>query len=127
MNEYILIPNKIKTDTKIPSGAKLLYGDILYLSHIEGYCFATNGYFGKMYSVHDNSIRNWINSLKDNNYINVSFSSKMNKTHRKLIPTKNCGGGYKKLWDNPTKICTHINKSYNYKKKINKRKSKVVI
>lgn len=127
MSEYILIPNKIKTDPNISAGAKLLYGDILYLSKKEGYCFATNGYFSKIYSVHENSIRNWINSLKKNNYIHISFKSKMNKTSRKITPTKNCGGGYKKLEVDPTKICTHINKSYNYKKKINKRKSKVVI
>ena len=108
MNNYILIPNDIKTSS-IPPGAKILYGDILCLSK-GGYCFASNKYFAKTYNVHTNSISNWITSLKENKFINAKY------------PTIECGKKHKKLLKGHTKIYEHNNKRDEYK-----RKTKVVI
>ena len=91
MKNYILIPNEIKK-SNIPSGAKILYGDILYLSKKLGYCHASNNYLAKEHNVHKNSIINWINCLKKNKHINVLYSGdKQNLTLRKIYPTSKCG------------------------------------
>jgi len=121
MNNYILIPNDIKT-SDIPPGAKILYGDILYLSNLSGYCFASNNYFSKEYNVHNNSITNWIKSLKDNKYIITKYSQDdKGRKVRKIFPSKKCGSEHKKMWK-------EHKKNYNYKAKTKtKTKTKVVI
>lgn len=114
MNNYILIPNNIKK-SNIPAGAKILYGDILYLSKLNGYCHASNSYFAKEHSVHRNSIISWINCLKKNKHINVLYrGDKQNLTLRKIYPTSKCGN---------TKNNDHRSKS----KSKTKTKTKVVI
>jgi len=121
MNNYILIPNDIKTSS-IPSGAKILYGDILCLSK-RGYCFSSNKYFAKTYNVHTNSISNWITSLKENKFINAKYGKDdKGRSVRKLYPTIECGKKHKKLLKGHTKIYEHNNKRDEYK-----RKTKVVI
>ena len=71
--KYILIPESVKLNKKIPPGAKLLFGDILSLSKGKGYCFASNKRDGK-------SVR----KVYTKNCVGV---------HKKLssTDTKNCG------------------------------------
>ena len=122
-NKYVLIPNDVKLDTRIPPGAKILYGDILYLSLKSGYCFASNKYFGELYNVHVNSISSWIKSLKQFKYIYAEYTKDENgRSLRRIYPTKKCGSKHKKLWEVHTENCEHMNKKYKYK-----RKTKVVI
>ena len=117
MNNYILIPNDIKK-SKIPPGAKILYGDILYLSKTFGYCYASNNYFASEYNVHANSICNWVKCLKESKFINTKYDKDdKGRKVRKMYPTSKCGSLHKKLW----KVHT---KNYDYKNKI---KTKVVI
>jgi len=99
---YILIPNEIKK-SNISPGAKILYGDILYLSKLSGYCHASNKYFAKEYNVHKNSIINWVNCLREKKYINVVYSKdEKNQTLRKIYPTSKCGNA--KNYDHRTRI-----------------------
>lgn len=86
MNNYIIIPNDIKT-SDIPAGAKLLYGDILSMSKNTGFCYASNDYFKNEYKVHRNSIINWIKFLKKQGFVNVFYEKDMKgKIHRKIYP-----------------------------------------
>ena len=117
MNNYILIPEDIKI-SKIPSGAKILYGDILYLSKSGGYCFASNNYFANIYSVHVNSISNWLKSLRDSKFISARYGKDdRGRSVRRLYPMNVCDVGRKKTWK-------AYSKNYNYK---TKTKTKVVI
>ena len=47
---YAIIPAEVRYSNLKPN-AKLLYGEITALSSKEGYCFATNNYFAKLYNV----------------------------------------------------------------------------
>jgi len=97
MSKYILIPEEVKINKNISPGAKILYGDILYLSKKNGYCFAGNDYFSKMYNVHSNSITNWVKSLKENNLISTKYQKdEKGRSTRRLYPTKSVARNIKK-------------------------------
>ena len=56
----------------VPS-AKLLYGEITALCNEKGYCWATNDYFSKLYSVSKRTISTWIKSLCNAGYISAEL------------------------------------------------------
>ena len=62
---YILIPSEVITNSKLTDGAKLLYGEILFLSSKKDYCFATNDYFAKLNSVSKRTVNNWLFELRN--------------------------------------------------------------
>ncbi|EPD09379.1 DnaD and phage-associated domain protein [Lacticaseibacillus paracasei subsp. paracasei Lpp70] len=73
MNErpsyYAIIPAGVRYDKQLPQGAKLLYSEITALSNKNGYCWASNDYFAKLYSVSNRTIKSWLKCLEDNSYI----------------------------------------------------------
>ena len=70
-NYYAIIPAIVRYDENLTPNAKLLYGEITALCNRQGYCFATNEYFAQLYNVSIKSISNWINTLKNKNYIKI--------------------------------------------------------
>lgn len=70
---YAVIPWAVRYDSNIIPNAKLLYGEITALCNERGYCFATNDYFSRLYSVSKRTISTWIKSLCDAGYISAEF------------------------------------------------------
>lgn len=68
-NYYAIIPANVRYDEKLTDGAKLLYGEITALSNEKGYCWASNGYFAKLYSKDRSTIKRWIKQLEERGYI----------------------------------------------------------
>ena len=66
MNEspsyYAILPPDVRYDKQLPQGAKLLYSEITALSNKNGYCWASNDYFAKLYSVSNSTIQSWLKS-----------------------------------------------------------------
>ena len=60
---YAIIPAAVRYDQELPAGAKLLYGEITALCGKEGYCWASNGYFAKLYGTDKGTISRWIRKL----------------------------------------------------------------
>lgn len=66
---YAVIPADVRYDENIPPNAKLLYGEISALIGAEGFCYATNSYFMKIYGFSDPTISRLISSLEQHGYI----------------------------------------------------------
>lgn len=124
MNRYIIIPDKLKVDSSVIPSAKLLYGDIVLLTNKQGYCFATNRYFGKVYGVGVSSITKWVKSLKDSGYIKIKYFKNKSISNREIYITQKCEGYSKNMTDPLSQKSQHNNTSYNNQ---NKRKVKVMI
>lgn len=69
-NYYSIIPATVRYDKDLKPNEKLLYGEITSLCNKNGYCYATNEYFAKLYDVHKNTISTWISNLQRKDYIN---------------------------------------------------------
>jgi len=68
---YSIIPATVRYDEKLSSSEKLLYGEISALINMHGTCFASNGYFARLYDVSTRTVTRWITALKDRGHIEV--------------------------------------------------------
>ena len=68
-NYYSVIPADVRYDKELTANAKLLYGEISALCSKNGKCWATNGYFAKLYNTTPRTISKWITSLISKGYI----------------------------------------------------------
>lgn len=66
---YAIIPADVRYDDSIPANAKLLYGEISALIGTEGFCYATNAYFMKIYGFSDPTVTRLITQLEKAGYI----------------------------------------------------------
>lgn len=86
-NFYAIIPASVRYDSNLKPNAKLLYGEITALCNQEGYCWASNHYFSKLYNVSRETISRWISQLNKYNHINVIIENEdiTNKKRRIYI------------------------------------------
>lgn len=66
---YAIIPADVRYDESIPPNAKLLYGEISALIGKDGFCYASNSYFMKLYGFSDPTISRLISQLEKAGYI----------------------------------------------------------
>ena len=66
---FSVIPADVRYDVELCPNAKLLYGEITALCNKEGYCWATNKYFSRLYQVSTVAVSTWINQLVKKGYI----------------------------------------------------------
>ena len=72
---YAIIPANVRY-SDVPANAKLLYGEITALCSKEGYCWATNTYFAKLYKVSRQSVSSWVGELKKKGFIDFKVEDK---------------------------------------------------
>ena len=73
---YGILPAQVRYDTALTNLAKLLYCEISALASKDGICFATNGYFAKLYESSERTISRGICSLEENGYIKITRHKK---------------------------------------------------
>ena len=66
---YAVIPADVRYDDGIPPNAKLLYGEISALIGKDGFCYASNSYFMKLFGFSDPTISRLITQLEKAGYI----------------------------------------------------------
>ena len=75
---YTILPAEIRLDKRLLPYERLIFSDILALSNTKGYCYATNRYFAKIYSVSVVSVSTWISNLIKYGYISRIYDYKAN-------------------------------------------------
>lgn len=70
---YAIIPSTVRYDENLKYAERLLYGEITALIGKEGYCFASNNYFAKLFGVIPGTISRWISHLSKLGYIKVDI------------------------------------------------------
>lgn len=75
-NYYSILPANVRYDKDLQPNAKLLYSEITSLCNYNGYCFASNNYFAKLYNVDKATISRWISNLVKKGYINIKMIKK---------------------------------------------------
>ena len=97
---YAVIPANVRYDTRLSPLAKLLYGEITCLCQKEGFCWATNAYFERLYGKSERQIIRIINQLVEYGYIFrvVEYDEKTKQVKKRFlslncsqIENKNCG------------------------------------
>lgn len=71
---YAVIPAFVRY-ADISANAKLMYGEITALCEKEGFCWASNGYFGKLYDANERTIRRWITELVKAGFVTVDLAA----------------------------------------------------
>ena len=84
---YAIIPASVRYSNEITANAKLLYGEITCLCNKEGYCWASNSYFAKLYNVSERTIVNWLNSLEKCGFITkkIIYKDGSNEVAKRII------------------------------------------
>ena len=71
-----VIPAEVRYDTVLAPNAKLLYGEITALAGADGYCWATNDYFARLYQMDKRTISRLIGMLQERGHIRVEVVRK---------------------------------------------------
>lgn len=86
-NFYSNITADVRYCEKISSTAKLIYAEITALTNKEGYCWANNGYFCKVFKLTPRTVTRLLNELEEQNFVRMPDRS--GKVIRKIYLT-NC-------------------------------------
>ena len=71
-----VIPAEVRYDTVLAPNAKLLYGEITALAGADGYCWASNDYFARLYQMDKRTISRLIGTLQEQGHIRVEVVRK---------------------------------------------------
>jgi hypothetical protein len=70
---YAIIPASVRYCAALPPSAKLLFGELVALTTVKGYCFAQNPYFVELYGVDRATIKRWLAALAKEGFIKIEF------------------------------------------------------
>lgn len=86
-NFYAILPADVRYDDRLSAIEKLLYAEITALSNKQGYCWASNSYFGELYNKTDRTIRASITNLEKYNYLKrrVIYKKDGKEVERRLL------------------------------------------
>ena len=70
---WAVIPAAVRYDKELRPNAKLLYGEISALATREGYCWASNAYFGDLFDLAPKTVAQLIGQLERKGYVRVEI------------------------------------------------------
>lgn len=83
-----VITADVRYDPDLTGDEKILYAEITALSNKYGYCYATNDYFAKLFSVTDVTVSRRLKKLKAGGYIRIVYKRNGTVvTNRKIYPS----------------------------------------
>lgn len=84
-NFYAIIPASVRYDKRLKPNAKLLYGEITALCNQEGFCWADNTYFSRLYEVEKMTISRWISQLENGGYLKIEHFPELGNKRKIFI------------------------------------------
>ena len=117
-NYYAVLSAEVRYSDITPN-AKLLYAEITAFCNMNGECFASNRYFANLYGKSKVTISNWLRELKQNGFIEMSYTYKegtkeIDKRYIKILK-----GGIKENFSTPIKKTLRNNNTSNNNTSIN--------
>ena len=82
---YAVLPASVRYDEKLSSSEKLFYAEITAMSESEGYCWASNSYFAKIFGVSTSTISSWGIGLRDKGHILIKYEREGKNITKRLI------------------------------------------
>lgn len=96
-NYFSILSASVRYSKELKPNEKLLFSEITALSNKDGYCFASNSYFAKLYNVETETVSRWISHLKNLGFLQVEIIYSGKKIEqRKLYPVLDFKGGIDK-------------------------------
>lgn len=106
---FSIIPANVRYDNRLPAKAILLYSEITALTKKDGYCWASDTHFAKLYKVSNTTVQNWLHALEKYGYITreVVYREGTKQIKNRYIrifeyPTQENLGTYPNKFKNPT-------------------------
>ena len=86
---WAVIPAGVRYNEQIPPNAKLLYAEISSLTQEDGYCWATNEYFQKVFGFSERTLPRLLRTLEEAGYIRIeNGDSKKRKIYAGINPLR---------------------------------------
>ena len=90
-NFFAIIPATVRYCKELQPAAKLLYGEIAALTTIQGFCWASNAYFMKLYGVDRATVQRWLAALIKKEFIAVQVNPVTNERRIYLLAMQSGG------------------------------------
>lgn len=84
-NFFAVIPMKIVQDKTISATGRLLFGCIVSLTRVEGFCYATNSYLAKLLSISARTIPTLLRELEDKKCLKITYEDINTYSGRKIF------------------------------------------
>ena len=68
---WAVVPAAVRYDDRIPASSKVLYAELSALAQEDGYCWADNAYFARVFRLTEKSVRQQLHALEDAGYIRI--------------------------------------------------------
>lgn len=81
---YAVIAADVRYDPELRPNAKLLYGELTALCSQDGYCWATNDYFAKLYGLSPATVSRLISQLEKRGYIRCESAATGTGSERRI-------------------------------------------
>lgn len=72
-NYYSIIPADVRYNKNLSFSAKVIFGELVALSNIYGFCFCTNDYLARLFNLNARQIQRILYDLRVNGHIKVEF------------------------------------------------------
>ena len=102
-NFYAIIPAPVLYCASLPPAAKLLFGEIVALTSVRGYCFAQNPHFVERHGVSSRAVQKWLAALSKHGFINIEFVGEERRIYATAMLPNPSAQGRKKVHTPPNK------------------------
>lgn len=75
---FSILTADVRYDKDLSASEKIFYSEITCLCQKDGYCYANNSYFAKLYGCGIRTISSWISKLANRGYIKVDYDNSAN-------------------------------------------------